>query len=117
MNDDLLELLGRFVVAFEKIANTLEGIHEEAKATTKRLWPERGAPREATITRVPNAEDRIREDQGGGDNRPISQWISLDQSEPESNPRFGRREEEFLFQHPELDERRPAGAKTGGQAG
>ena len=72
----------RAVIAIEKIADALSDL---AILTAKRLekdFPAKHDPRDATITRIPTVDDRLRASQGASD-EPIEEWI-------------GSREEEFV---------------------
>ena len=115
IDDRLIELLTRFVTAFETIANAAKGTHEEATRISHRLWPDRTQTREAKITRVPTAEDKAREEQGATDTRPIREWASDISGSPE--PLIGARERQWLRDHSEEKKAGTAGTKTGGQAG
>jgi hypothetical protein len=82
----------RLVVAFEQIATALRGIHDTEEKQFGKQWPERKEVRQAVYSRIPNEEDRIREEQGAGDSsQPIEDWYSdLDAAG------IGDREREFL---------------------
>lgn len=85
----------RLVVAFEQIAQALQGLHDTGQKEFAKRFPERKEPREAVVTRIPTAEDLIREDQGASD-EPIEEWIGL-------------REQEFLSRPQTADQSQPDG--------
>lgn len=70
--DDPIE---RIAVAFERIAATLETWYSK-------VYPEKRQPRDAEVTRIPTAEERLKQDQGAT-GEPIEEWI-------------GPREQDFL---------------------
>ncbi len=72
MNDEFEE---RLVLAFERIATALEGIHDQGQKAVGKLWPERKGPSEAIVSRVPTDEDKIREAHGASD-KPIGEWLT-----------------------------------------
>ena len=118
VEQQIIQLLGRLVDAFETIAASAKGTHEETKRVTHRLWPERTQTRDAVVTRVLTAEDRAREEQGATDTRPIREWSTSfgDEPDPESAT-IGFREREYLKSHPEKSKQRDVRSKIGGQAG
>ena len=115
IDDRLIELVARFVTAFETIANVAKGTYEEANRISHRVWPERTEIRQAKLTRVPTAEDKAREEQGATDTRPINEWASDISGSPE--PLIGAREQQWLRDHPQEKKAGTPGTKTGGQAG
>ena len=110
MNEEIIE---RLVASLNIIASSLEGLHEEAKRAGQHYWPEPGQQKEAIFSRVPTEEDRIREQQGVGDNIPIDQWIT-DLGDPEGEAGIiGERSRQWIIDHPpEKTEVSTAGAKT-----
>ena len=95
-NDELSE---RFVVCFESIAKSLEGLNESAKRAGTRYWPEFKQPREAVISRIPNEEDKIKEAQGASD-KPITEWLG-ELGEPEDDTEYlGERTKQWIKDHP-----------------
>lgn len=98
------EIAERFLLAFESIAESLKGLNESGGKTVSKIWPETSKPREAVITRVPNEEDIIRENQGAS-SKPIEDWLS----ELGVEPFVGEREREFLE---EQKRQRDAGSKA-----
>jgi hypothetical protein len=81
----------RLVSAWEGIAKGLGDLHEIAKTAIAKQWPEARQPREANITRIPSAEDKIKAQTGNTDG-PIDEWLS--EFDPEEE--IGPREREFL---------------------
>ena len=90
----------RLVAAVEAIATALTGIDDTHQKQFAKQWPEPKVPREAIFSRIPNEEDRLREQHGGADES-LEQWFDLGQEEA-----TGPREREFLG-------RETAGAQTG----
>ena len=97
MKDELIE---RLALSFDKIAKALEGLHEEARKSGKRFWPEPGQQKEAVLSRVPTEEDKIKELQGSGDDIPINQWLE-DLGDPEGDAGIvGERSRQWVIDHP-----------------
>jgi hypothetical protein len=97
MNEEVVE---RLAASFEKIATALEGIHEEVRRAGTRYWPEPREQKEAILSHVPTEEDRIRERQGAGDDRPIDEWLS-DLGDPEGEAGIvGERSRQWIIDHP-----------------
>ena len=94
----------RIVVAFELIAKSLGGLHEEVARAGKRYWPAPGEQREPVLSRVPNEEDEARRNLGISDG-PIEDWLELD--EP-----IGERTAQWLKDHPEEGKVTDAGPKV-----
>jgi hypothetical protein len=91
----------RLVVSFELIAKSLEGLHEEIKQAGTRYWPRPGQQKEAVLSHVPTEEDRIKERQGSGDDRPIKEWLS-ELGDPEGDAGIvGERSRQWKIDHPE----------------
>ena len=67
----------RIVVAFELIAKSLGGLHEEIARAGKRYWPEPGQQREPIATRVPTEEDKIQRANQGINDRQSSSGSNL----------------------------------------
>ena len=61
---------------FEYIAGALEAIATIQEATFAKVYPEKVAPAEATITHVKTEEERLRESQGST-GEPLVDWVSL----------------------------------------
>jgi hypothetical protein len=94
----------RLVVAWELIAKSLEGLHEEVKRAGKRYWPEPGQQREVIFSRVPTEEDKIRERQGTS--VPIEQWLRNLPEHDDEDPRIiGERSRQWLKDHPSEKEK------------
>lgn len=111
MTDDQLNaFVERFILSFEKIATALEHLHETCQRHLEPPDPERRDPREAVVTRVPNAEDRIREAQGASP-QPLAEWLSAVEDEETEQEFIGRREREWL------DAEKLEQADRGGQEG
>jgi hypothetical protein len=89
----------RLVVAWELIAKSLGGIHEEISRAGKRFWPEPGQQKEAVLTRVETEEDRAKKRLGLADESiPINEWLDL--GDPESDAYIGERTAQWLRDHP-----------------
>jgi hypothetical protein len=101
----------KYATAQETFALAMQGIYEEAKRVTHRLWPERAELREAIVTRVPTAEDKAREDQGATDTRPIREWATSFGNDEV----IGVREREYLERQRQQQDK--PSSKAGGQAG
>ena len=61
---------------FEYIAGALEAIATIQEATFAKVYPEKVAPAEATITHVKTEEERLRESQGST-GEPLGDWVNL----------------------------------------
>lgn len=94
----------RLVVAFESIAQSLEGIYETKQREFAKRWPEPKPVREAVVTRIPTEEDQIREAQGV-DGKSLEEWLQIPGDDAEF---IGEREREFLE-----EKRRNASPKDG----
>jgi hypothetical protein len=89
----------RLVVAWELIAKSLEGLHEEVRKAGKRYWPEPGQQRESVLTRVETEEDRAKKNLGLADESiPINEWLDI--GDPESESYIGERTAQWLRDHP-----------------
>lgn len=99
--DQLNAFCERFVIACEKIAESLEGLHEIERNKFRRQFPERREVREAILTRVPTEEDRIRENIGGQSGIGLDQWLSgaEEESDSEQEEDIGAHEREWLQQN------------------
>ncbi len=107
----------RIILAFEKIASALEGLHNEVSKAGKRYWPEPGQQKEAILSHVPTEEDRIRERQGIDDGKPIDEWLS-DLGDPEGEAGIvGERSRQWIIDHPpektQVSDARPEVASVG----
>lgn len=88
----------RLVVAWELIAKSLEGLHEEVKRAGKRYWPEPGQQRESVLTRVETEEDRAKKNLGLADESiSINEWLDI--GDPESESYIGERTAQWLRDH------------------
>lgn len=92
----------RIVAAIEKIADAYDFMAGslEAIATTiaqhhAKTFPSRRTPAEATISRVPTDEDKLKETQGAT-GETLKDWTTLDEEEE-----IGPREKAWLEKHPE----------------
>ena len=116
-DDQKYALAERFVLSFEKIAAALEHLHETCQRHLEPPLPERRDPREAVVTRVPNAEDRIREQQGASA-QPLAEWLSEVEDEEAEKEFIGLRERAWLdAQRQERDAEQPEKADRGEQEG
>ena len=52
------------VLAFERIANALEGLHEEAKRAGIRFWPGPKEQKQAVVSKVESDDERAKRNQG-----------------------------------------------------
>jgi hypothetical protein len=107
----------RLVVAWELIAKSLEGLHEEAKRAGKRYWPEPGQQREAVLSRVETEEDRARKSLGLADESvDINKWISPDWLDELEDEPIGERTAQWLRDHPPEETKVVnAGSKVAGE--
>jgi len=84
---DLMESLERDQSAFERMARSMEDIRDvlthwvniEQKRFDKE-YPAKREPKDATITHIPTAEDRLKEEQGASE-EPIEEWTGLREQE------------------------------------
>lgn len=81
----------RLVSAWEGIAKGLGDLHEAARSSISKQWPEAKERREAIVSRVPTAEDKIKQKTGNTDG-PVDEWLG--EFDPEEE--LGPREKEFL---------------------
>jgi hypothetical protein len=84
--DNILEEAGkreeRAVLALEKLADALTVLATLSQRVVDRDYPVRTEPRDATITRIPTTEDRLRADQGAtGETE--EEWLELGPRERE----------------------------------
>jgi len=73
MNEETEE---RLTVAFERIADALVRLATLSENRYVRDFPTKKAPQDVTLTRVPNEEDRLREDQGDT-GETLEEWIGI----------------------------------------
>ena len=115
MADDFLteeDLAKELVVCFQRIAAAMEGLRDEAKRAGARYWPEPKQQKESVVTRIETAEDRAKKSLGVSD-RPIQDWLNIDESEDEF---IGEREREWRRTHPqEKAQVADAGPKAAGE--
>jgi hypothetical protein len=76
----------RLVVSFERISEALEALSGTGKRFFDKQFPEPREHREAIISRIPTAEDKLKIEQGNTNN-PLGEWLSLDSEEEELGPR------------------------------
>jgi hypothetical protein len=81
----------RLVIAWEGVAKGLGALHEIARTAIGKQWPESKPTREAVVSRLLTAEDKLKEQTGNTDG-PIQEW--LEEFDPEEE--IGPREREFL---------------------
>jgi hypothetical protein len=96
----------RIVVAFELIAKSLGGLHEEAARAGKRYWPAAGQQREAVLSHVPNEEDEARRNLGITD-EPINKWLEPDWLDEADTDAIGERSRQWLQDHPPQEAKKP----------
>ena len=91
----------RLVVAWELIAKSLEGLHEEVRKAGKRYWPEPGQQRESVLTRVETEEDRAKKNLGLADESiSINEWLDIGDPEGEDEGIVGERSRQWRIDHP-----------------
>ena len=66
----------RLTAAFESIANSLVKLATLSENRFDKEYPARKAPQDVTLTRIPNEEDRIREEQGQSEET-LEEWIGI----------------------------------------
>lgn len=99
----------RLVLAYEKLAEALVTLNDTGKRFYNSVFPEQHGPREAIVSHVPSEEDRLLEDQGATDRRPIREWLGgIPIDDPDED--IGPREREFLERQKAKEN---AGPKTG----
>jgi hypothetical protein len=82
------QIVEKFIVAVEKIADALAGIDETQRQEFAKRFPEPKEPRDAVVTRIPTEEDRIREEHGSSDGT-VEDWLNLTEE-------IGPRERDYL---------------------
>jgi len=103
----------RLVVAWEELARGLGELNEIARIALSKQWPETRERRDAIITKLPTAEDKIKKETGNSDG-PIDEWLGEFDAEEEIGPR----EKEFLAsqgKQSNFTSRPKAPSKAGGQ--
>lgn len=101
----------RLVAAWEGVARALGDLNETARIAISKHWPDPRQPREAVVTRLPNAEDKIREKTGNTDG-PITEWLG--EFDPEEEE-LGPREKEFLARQAKQSSSTKASSQAGRQ--
>ena len=81
----------RLVAAWEALAKGLGELNEIARAAIAKQWPKPKPVREAVISKLPTAEDKLRKETGNTDGS-VEEWLGEFDSEEEIGPR----EKEFL---------------------
>lgn len=81
----------RLVAAWEGLARGIGEVSETLRTAIAKQWPDAREPREAIISRIPTAEDKVKEQTGNTDG-PIDEWLG--EFDPEEE--IGPREREFL---------------------
>lgn len=81
----------RLVVAWEEIGKQLGEWNELVRTAIGKQWPEASERREAIVSRVPTAEDKLKAQTGNTDG-PLEDWLG--EFDPEEE--IGPREREFL---------------------
>ena len=109
----------RLVIAYEKIAVALGGIHDEVSRAGLRFWPQQREQREAIVTRVESDRDRELRLQGVR-RRNISEITDpVAEEQEEDYEVIGERTRQWLRDHPEEKKRakvNDAGAEGGQEA-
>ena len=70
----------RLTLAFERIADSLVKLATLSENRFDKEYPAKKVPLDVTLTRIPNEEDRIREDQGAT-GEPLEEWIGIREKE------------------------------------
>jgi hypothetical protein len=86
------EQVERLVTAFERLVSAMEETNGIRQREFGKRYPERKEPRDAVKSRIPTAEDLIREIHGAS-GETVDQWLSLAE---ESEEWIGTREREYL---------------------
>jgi hypothetical protein len=81
----------RLVAAWEAMAKGLGEFNEIARTAIGKQWPEARTPREATVTKLPTAEEKLKK-QTGNTEGPVEEWLG--EFDPEEE--IGPREKEFI---------------------
>lgn len=66
----------RLTLAFERIADSLVKLATLSENRFDKDFPAKKVPQDVTLTRIPNEEDRIREDQGDT-GETLEEWIGI----------------------------------------
>ena len=103
----------RLVVAWERIAKALGGIHGEIKRAGKRYWPEPGTKKETIVTRVLSEEEKLNEKRRKSDGLPIEEWLTNLGEPEEPEGVVGERSRQWIKDHPPEEAKKPdASTKT-----
>jgi hypothetical protein len=105
----------RLVSAWEGLVKAVGDLNETARSAISKQWPESRQPREAIISRILTAEDKIKAQTGNTDG-PIDEWLG--EFDPEEE--IGPREREFLAaqsRQVKFTSSPKAASKAGGQSG
>jgi len=81
----------RLVLAWEGLVKEVGDLNAIARSAISKQWPEVRERREAIVSRLPTAEDKIKAQTGNTDG-PIDEWLGEFDAEEEIGPR----EREFL---------------------
>lgn len=84
----------RLVASWEAIAKGLGELNEVARTAIGKNWPEARERREAVVTKLPTAEDKLKAATGNTDG-PVADWLGEFPDEAEEEE-IGPREREFL---------------------
>ena len=76
----------RLVAAWEGLARGLGELNEIVRTAVGKQWPEAREPREAIVTRLPSAEDKLKAQTGNTDG-PVEDWLGEFDAEEEIGPR------------------------------
>lgn len=104
----------RLVNAWEGIAEGLGGLNETLRTAISKQWPDPRKPREATISRIPTAEDKLKAQTGNSDG-PVEEWLGEFPNEQEEE--IGPREKEFLAGQAQKSSSTKASSKASGPGG
>jgi hypothetical protein len=96
----------RFVVAFELIASSLKGLHEELRRAGYRYWAQPREQKEAVVSRVESDDERSRRNQGAR-RRTIEEVIDPNADEEDSEEYVGERTRQWLRDHPKEAKKEP----------
>lgn len=86
------------VLAFERIANALEGLHEEAKRAGIRFWPGPKEQKQAVVSKVESDDERAKRNQGAR-KRTIADAIDPNAEDEDTEEFIGERTRRWLRDH------------------
>jgi hypothetical protein len=95
MKDDEFE---RLVVSFESIAESLKGLHEEAKRAGIRFWPGPKEQKQAVVSKVESDDERAKRNQGAR-KRTIADAIDPNAEDEDTEEFIGERTRRWLRDH------------------